>query len=100
MRLRPLCEELELLNVQLRKAQEKVGQGILDALVQDMLLNTCDGCYSILYDLERQILQNEEPANPEPRDNLLWAEDRIKWRAETIRVYAQGLAALNANIAG
>jgi hypothetical protein len=43
--LQPITKALEILHVQFRKARQRLSQGILDKTMQDILLNTCDGCW-------------------------------------------------------
>ncbi len=96
--LQPIAKELEVLHVQFRKAKERLSQGILDRNMQDILLNTCDGCYGILNDLSQQIERNHQGGTADTWRAVVWGEDQMNWRKEMLVAYSQGLVALNSAI--
>ncbi len=96
--LRPIATELETLHVQFRKAKERLSQGILGKAMEDMLLNTCDGCYGILRTLSEQIQHNQQAAASDKWRTVVWGEDQVKQHKEMLEIYSQGLASLNSDI--
>jgi Ankyrin repeats (3 copies)/Ankyrin repeats (many copies) len=97
--LKSLCPELGALNLQFRKAEDYVSQGILNRLMQDMLLNVVDGCYVILKELEQQMQEYPKLGDTAQQEwnDVVWCEDQVQWRVGTLGVYVKGLGAMNTN---
>lgn len=97
--LKSLCPELGALNLQFRKAEDYVSQGVLNRLMQDMLLNVVDGCYVILNGLEQQMQEYRklEDTAQQNWNDVVWCKDQVQWRVGTLSIYSKGLSAMNAN---
>jgi hypothetical protein len=97
--LKSLSPELGALNLQFRKAEDYVSQGVLNRLMQDMLLNVVDGCYVILRELEQQMQEYRKLEDTAQQDwnDVVWCEDQVQWRVGTLGIYGKGLSAMNTN---
>jgi hypothetical protein len=97
--LKPLGPELGALNLQFRKAEDFVSQGVLNRLMQDMLLNVVDGCYVILKELEQQMQEYRKLEDTAQQDwnDVVWCEDQVQCRVGTLGIYGKGLSAMNTN---
>lgn len=96
--LRPIAKKLETLHVEFRKTKQRLSQGILDRCMQDIILNTCDGCYGILYNLSQEMQQSQQKATSDAWGSVVWGEEQLKCREEMLEAYGRGLAALNSGI--
>lgn len=91
--LRPLERWLGSLNLQFRTAKNHLNDGVLNKLMQDMLLNICDGCYHILGALQRQLQQHHKG---ETNNTVAWEESQISLSVGFLKEFDEGLHSLNA----